>query len=205
VNIAKFIPSEMRARMVQDIIAEMGIRPLSNALGVNSKTVYKYKCGQSCPTDEKMTKILAVMKEKYPALLMKYVDELRNDFLAALKSVPTETEITITSRHEAPEKPEPESKMKTRRLTGKPGLEPTEVTKFEIYERLGLSNPIDRILLAKILAPMQGMQTFSIADLANKSNVPQDVVEEYVGRLAEFGYIRKNSRGEYQLAAKIQI
>ncbi|MCS7131763.1 MAG: hypothetical protein NZ934_03425, partial [Hadesarchaea archaeon] len=149
VDIAKYIPSEMRVQIVQDIIAEMGIRPLSNAIGVNSKTVYKYKCGQSCPTDETMAKILTIMKERYPALLMRYVNGLRNNFLAALESIPTEAETVDPSELEAPKKPKHEPKI--RKLASKPAVEaPTEVTKFEIYERLGLSNPMDRILLAKI-------------------------------------------------------
>lgn len=203
-NIAKFIPSEMRARIVQDVIAEMGIRPLSNAIGVNSKTVYKYKCGQSCPTDETMAKILAMMKERHPTLLRKYIDGLRSDFLAALESIPTEAGITTTLEPEISEKPK--HGLRTRRQASEPAVEePTEVTKFEIYERLGLSNPMDRVLLAKILAPMQGMQTFSTADLAHKSNASRDIVEKYVDRLVELGYVRKNSRGEYQLMVKIQI
>jgi hypothetical protein len=87
-DVAKFVPSHMRTRIVQDLIAEMGIRPLSNAIGVNSKTVYKYKHGTACPTDEKMAKILVIIQEKHPKLFEKYINELRESFLAAVGPLP---------------------------------------------------------------------------------------------------------------------
>ena len=83
-DIAKFMPSDMRIRVVQDVIMKMGIRPLSNAIGVNSKTVYKYKFGASCPTEGTMMRILMVLKERYPTLFKRYIDELRDNFSIAL-------------------------------------------------------------------------------------------------------------------------
>jgi hypothetical protein len=111
-DVAKFIPSNMRARIVQDLIAEVGIRPLSNAIGVNSKTVYKYKHGTARPTDEKMAKILVIIQEKHPKLFEKYINELRENFLAAVGLPPTsrvafpEPEITPKVAREPQKKPE---------------------------------------------------------------------------------------------------
>ena len=84
-DIARFIPSDMRARITKDIIDIIGIRPLSKMIGVNPKTVYKYKQGTARPTDETMKRILAVMEEKNPELFRRYLDMLRISFTEALK------------------------------------------------------------------------------------------------------------------------
>lgn len=206
VDIAKFIPLDMRARMVQDVIAEMGIRPLSNAIGVNSKTVYKYKCGSSCPANETMAEILMLMREKYPSLLERYIDELRNNFSVALEALLTlkvqpikEPRVTLRTKSTQRQR---QPKMEKREPTPK---EATEVTKFVIYESLGLSNPADRMTLAKILAVMQGAQTFNTADIAQKSNISQDLVDRYTNMLVEAGHVEKISSGAYRLAVRIQM
>lgn len=206
VDIAKFIPLDMRARMVQDVIAEMGIRPLSNAIGVNSKTVYKYKCGSSCPTNETMAEILMLMREKYPGLLERYINELRNNFSVALEALPKlkvqpieKPKVAIRTK---PIQKQRQSRMEKHEPTPQ-GV--TEVTKFVIYESLGLSNPADRMTLAKILAVMQGAQTFNTADIAQKSNISQDLVDRYTNTLVEAGHVEKISSDAYRLAVKIQI
>lgn len=206
VDIAKFIPSGMRARMVQDVIAEMGIRPLSNAIGVNSKTVYKYKCGSSCPTDKTMAEILTLMREKYPGLLERYIDELRKNFSVALEALltlkiqPVKGPRAILRTKSIQRQRQPQ--MEKREPTPK---EATEVTKFVIYESLGLSNPADRMTLAKILAVMQGAQTFNVADIAQKSKISQDLVDSYINALVKAGHVEKLSGDAYRLAVKIQM
>jgi predicted transcriptional regulator len=202
-DIAKFMPSDMRMRIVREVITEMGIRPLSNAIGVNSKTVYKYKFGASCPSDETMTKILAVLKERYPALFKRCIDELQNNFSIALDILPKEAqpvetaEITVPEdeKLQQPSVPEPET----------PVERPSEVTKFVVYEDLKVSNPSDRMKLAKILAVMQGMQTFALADIAQKTNIPPDIVEKYADMLVKAGYVGEISPNTYQLKVKIQL
>lgn len=207
VNIVKFMPPDMRAKIVQDVIAGMGIRPLSNAIGVNSKTVYKYKFGFSCPTDETMVKILMVTREKYPNLFEKYVSELRDNFSTALKISPTLETLPVKNPKVTPPKPKPVKKLQHHEAqkVKVETTEPVEVSKFVVYEKLGLSNPSDRIMLAKILAAMQGAQTFSPSAIAEKSNAPQDIVEKYADMLIKVGYAEKIARGMYRLAAKIQM
>jgi len=203
-DIAKFMPSDMRTRIVQGLIAEMGIRPLSNAIGVNSKTVYKYKFGSSCPTDETMMKILAVVKEKYPTLLKRYIDELQNDFSGAIDILP-KLEVRPA---EKPRKAVPRVKKLQRPEVQKheiPVEKATEATKFTIYENLGVSNPSDRMTLAKILAVMQGMQMFALADVAQKSNIPLDIVKKYADMLVKAGYVEKTSSNTCRLAVKVQM
>jgi len=203
-DIAKFMPSDMRTRIVQGLITEMGIRPLSNAIGVNSKTVYKYKFGSSCPTDETMMRILAVVKERYPSLLKKYIDELQDNFSVALDILPKLRVRPI----EKPGAAVPKVKKMQRPEVRKhevPAERATEATKFIIYENLGVSNPSDRMTLAKILAVMQGMQIFALADVAQKSNAPLDIVKKYTDMLVKAGYVEKTSRDIYRLMVKVQM
>jgi len=202
-DITKFMPSDMRTRIVQDLIAEMGIRPLSNAIGVNSKTVYKYKFGSSCPTDETMMRILAVVKDEYPSLLKRYVDELRDNFSVALDILPKLGVRPI----EKPRAAVPKVKMLRPEVQKRevPVERAAEATKFAIYENLGVSNPSDRMTLAKILAVMRGMQIFALADVAQKSNAPLDIVKKYTDMLVKAGYAEKTSRDIYQLTVKVQM
>jgi hypothetical protein len=196
----------MRVKIVQAVIAKMGIRPLSNAIGVNSKTVYKYKLGSACPTDETMMRVLMVVRERYPDLFVEYIDELRNTFSNALEvsSVPKtagERPRMVISQPKPPRRlPRPKISRKKSAIS-----ETAEVTKFTIYENLGLSSPSDRITLAKILAIMQGVKVFSPAEIARKSGIPYEVVEKYVNMLVEANYVDKISTGAYQLAAKVQM
>ena len=203
-DLAKFMPSDMRTRIVQDLITEMGIRPLSNAIGVNSKTVYKYKLGSSCPTDGTMMRIVEVVKERYPSLLKRYIDELQDDFSVAL-DILQKLEVRPI---EKPRAAVPKVKKLQRPKVQKhevPVERATETTKFTIYENLGVSNPSDRMTLAKILAVMQGMQIFALADVAQKSNIPLDIIKKYADMLIKGGYAEKTSRDTYRLMVKMQM
>ena len=203
-DIAKFMPSDVRTRIVQDLITEMGIRPLSNAIGVNSKTVYKYKFGSSCPTDETMMRILAVAKEKYPGLLKRYIDELRDNFSVALDVLPNLGVRPIEKPRVAVHKVKKFQRPKVQKQEV-PAGRAAEATKFTIYENLGISNPSDRMALAKILAVMQGMQIFALADVAQKSNIPLDIVKKYAEMLMKAGYAEKTSHDTYRMMLKVQM
>lgn len=199
-GVAKFMPLDMRTRIVQELIAEMGIRPLSNAIGVNSKTVYKYKFGSSCPTEDTMIRVLAVAKEKNPTLFNKYIEELRNNFSVALNNLPN-LELQSIEEPVASVKSQPsvilEHEIHVER--------PTEITKFAIYEKLGISNPSDRMKLAKILAIMQGMESFTLSDIAQKSNFTLETIEKYTDMLFKAGYVEKTSDDNHRLAVKVQM
>jgi hypothetical protein len=197
-GLAKFMPLNMRTRIVQELIAEMGIRPLSNALGVNSKTVYKYKFGSSRPTEDTMTRVLAVAKEKYPAIFDKYIEELRDNFSVALNNLPN-LELQSIEEPVATVKSQPSEVLEQETRVERP----TEATKFTIYEKLGVPNPSDRMKLAKILAIMQGMESFALPDVVQKSNFSLDIVKIYADKLLEAGYIEKISDDNYRLTVKV--
>jgi hypothetical protein len=199
-SVAKFMPLDMRVRIVQELITEMGIRPLSNAIGVNSKTVYKYKSGSSCPTEDTMMRVLAVAKQKNPTLFNKYIEELKNNFSVALNNLPN-LEPQSIEEPVAPVKSQPSEILEHEIHVERP----TEVTKFAIYEKLGVSNPSDRMKLVKILAIMQGMASFTLPDVAQKSNFTLDTVKIYADMLVGAGYVEKISDDNYRLAVKVQM
>lgn len=204
-NIARFMPSDMRARITKDIIDAVGIRPLSKMISVNPKTVYKYKHGAARPTDETMARILAVVKEKDSNRFKEYLDALRTSFVRAL-----ETPVEVS--REAPKKPKrgvrvrpkpPRSKPLERKVP--PAEPPAQLSKFEIYNKLGLTSPPDRMRLAKILAVAEGIQSFSAKGLAQKANLPLTTAKKYFEMLVGAGYLRKISRGTYQLSVKVRL
>ena len=200
-NIAKFVPSDMRIKITKDIIGTVGIRPLSKMIGVNPKTVYKYKHGTACPTDEKMARILAVMKEKNPNLFREYLNALRTSFMRALeKPVEKIRKIPEEPKRGRFKSPRPQSL----RQKFSPA-EPVQISKFEIYNRLGLASPPDRMKLAKILAVTGGMRSFSVKDLAQKTNIPPGVVREYLEKLIDAGFLRESSPGTYQLSVRVLL
>jgi hypothetical protein len=199
-GVAKFMPLDMRTRIVQELIAEMGIRPLSNAIGVNSKTVYKYKFGSSRPTEDTMMRVLAVAKEKHPALFNKYIEELRNNFSVALDNL-SSLELQSIEEPVAPVKSQQPEILEHEIHVERP----TEATKFAIYEKLGVSNPSDRMKLVKILAIMQGIESFTLSDVAQKSNFTLETIEKYTDMLFKAGYVEKTSDDNHRLAVKIQM
>lgn len=200
-NIAKFVPSDMRIRITKDIIDAVGIRPLSKMIGVNPKTVYKYKHGTACPTDEKMARILAVMRVKNPNLFGKYLKMLRTSFMRALEE-PVGRIRRISEELSLGQFKSSRPKPVRQKF---PSTEPAQISKFEIYNRLKLTSPPDRMKLAKILAIAGGMQSFGVKDLAQKANIPLNSVKEYVEKLVDTGFLKESSSGAYQLSVRFML
>ncbi len=86
VEITKYIPSEKRLTIAQEVIQEKGIRPLARKLDVNPKSVYKYKNGNAYPGDEVMSKILSIAENDTEVDLNDHFNELREDFLSAVEA-----------------------------------------------------------------------------------------------------------------------
>lgn len=204
-NIARFIPSDMRTRITKDIIDAVGIRPLSKMISVNPKTVYKYKHGAARPTDETMARILAVVKEKDPNLFKGYLDALHTNFVRALEA-PVEVGRKVPKKPKRGPKTKPNlPRSEPLKRRGLPAEPPAQLSKFEIYNKLGLASPPDRMKLAKILAVAEGMESFGVEDLAQKANVTHANTKKYFEMLVDAGYLKKISRGTYRFRVKIQL
>jgi DNA-binding IclR family transcriptional regulator len=59
--------------------------------------------------------------------------------------------------------------------------------------------------LVKILAVAEGMQSFSAKGLARKANLPLTTAKKYFEMLVDAGYLRRISRGTYQLSVKVRL
>jgi hypothetical protein len=196
-EIVKFMPTEMRLRIVKEMVTRMGIRPLATTIDVNSKTIYKYKLGLAAPTDDTMDKILTTLAQRYPDLFEKYMSELKDKFRSAFENMEVST---IKSIERASTHAKKEEAPLARQAAAKI---PTEMTKFEIYERLRIISPADRIVWSKVLAIMQGMQTFSPADVSQRSSLAQEELLKMFQSLEKAGYLREISPNRYRLNVKI--
>ncbi len=198
-EIAKFVPSEMRMKIVRDIIEKIGIRPVSNSVGVNSKTVYKYKLREAVPKDETFAKLLELLRERDPPTFDKYVRELEREFFHALGLISATPKIGNGWR-ETPLPPQARAEQK-----GEVKRSEIEVSRFEIYERLGIQSPLERMGLAKILGILQGLREFRLEDLERKIILPRHVVEKYVEMLVKHGYLRETPRGTYEVLVRLKF
>lgn len=189
-EIAKFVPSDMRIKITQEIIEKIGIRPLSNLIGTNSKTVYRYKLGTACPTDPVMSKILGVMNEKSPELFAQFTSELNSKFTSAISG----GEI-LREGPSAEVQPKILEKITPKKLPG-------ELTRFEIYEKIG-ANPLERMVLARIIAALQVMETPSEEEISEKYHLQPETVGKYLKKLEELEYVEGDSNGRHRLLVKI--
>lgn len=188
-KIAGFFPSEMRVEMVREMVEKMGIRPVSNSIGVNSKTVYKYKLGEAVPRDETLVRLLEVLRERDPGTFWMYVEKLQKGFEEALSSL---------RGGEEPRAPQGE--------TPPPLLEEgAEISRFEVYERLGIENPSERVRLARILSFLATCNEFRAEELEERVMLPAEEVEDYLKKLAQHGILERAKSGIYRVKIKCRL
>lgn len=191
-KIAGFIPSEMRVEMVREMIRKMGIRPVSNSIGVNSKTVYKYNIGEAVPKDETLIRLLQVLKERDPETFRGYVERLKEEFEKALLSLKEEGRA---------ESLEPSPSEETLR-SPEGGV---ELSRFQIYERLGIENPSERVRLARILSFLSSVGEFKLGELADRVMFSSEEVKEYLDKMVQHGILERPERGIYRVRIKCKL
>jgi hypothetical protein len=187
-KIAGFVPSEMRVEMVREMVRKMGIRPVSSSIGVNSKTVYKYNRGEAVPKDETLMKLLQVLKEKDPEAFWGYVGRLKEEFEKALLS------LKEGEKAQSQEPPPPQE-----------AAEGMELSRFEIYERLGVENPSERVRLARILSFLSNAREFKLEELVDRVMLPSGEVKEYLERMIQRGMLEKPERGIYRVRIRCKL
>jgi hypothetical protein len=190
-RIAGFVPSEMRVEMVREMVRKMGIRPLSNSIGVNSKTVYKYKMGEAAPKDETLVRLLEVLRERDPEAFWGYVERLKGEFEEALLS------LKEGGKAERQGSPQPEE-------SPLPLEEGVELSRFEIYERLGIENPSERVRLARILSFLSSVEEFRMEELVDRVMLSSEEVEGYLKKMVQHGVL-KPERGIYRVRVKCKL
>jgi hypothetical protein len=191
-KIAGFVPSEMRVEMVREMVRKMGIRPLSHSIGVNSKTVYKYKMGEAVPKDETLVRVLKVLRERDPEAFWGYMERLKGGFEEALLSLKEE------GKAERQGSPQPGESLR-------PLEEGVELSRFEIYERLGIENPSERVRLARILSFLSSVKEFRMEELVDKVMLSSEEVEGYLKRMVQDGLLEKPEKGVYRVRVKCKL
>lgn len=227
-ELAKFIPSKMRLEIAQSVIEEKGIRPLAREVGVNPKSVYKYKRGTSHPGDEIMTKILAVAKKEESISLNKYMEELKGDFSRAIeapidaegilapeeegKSVgqgrPTPTKEKPVDRGATVETPKKETvdEESTGEVKSEESVdeEPTEkVSVKEVCEKIGVDSSFNQTKVQKIISTLTESPQISMDELVDMTNLSEKAIEKYLEDLISNEFVEHTAEDEYRLKVNI--
>lgn len=186
-KIAEFFPSGMRIEIVREMVKKMGIRPVSNYIGVNSKTVYKYNLGEAVPRDETLVRLLEVLREKDPSMFWECVEKLQKGFEEALSALKEGREESKPPRVE------------------KASIQEGEISRFEVYERLGIENPSERIRLARILSFLTSHGEVSVEELEEKTMLSRKEVENYLEKLLQHGILEEAGRGTYRVRIRCRL
>ncbi|MEM2266319.1 MAG: hypothetical protein DSO02_02300 [Hadesarchaea archaeon] len=181
-KIAEFFPSTMRVEIVREMVKKMGIRPVSNYIGVNSKTVYKYNLGEAVPRDETLVRLLQVLREKDPGMFWECVEKLQRDFEEALSA--------LREGKEEPVKKPPQG---------------VGMSRFEVYEKLGIENPSERMRLARILSFLTSQDELNMKELEEKTMLLKKELEDYVEKLLHHGILERTDRGTYRVRIRCRL
>ncbi len=217
VEITKYIPSDKRLAIAQEVVEEEGIRPLARQLDVNPKSVYKYKKGNAHPGDEVMSKILSIAEEDTEIDLDEHLDELREDFLSALESrkgemgAEEESEDTSTESGTGKDSEEvskedsvgPESTEEKESPESVDEKTTESLDLDEICDKIDVTSPFNRTKVEKLLGAMKELENPEIEELIEESNLSRGAVEKYLERLQGKDLIDKSNEGTYNIKINI--
>lgn len=178
--------------IVREMVKKMGIRPLSNSIGVNSKTVYKYNLGEAVPREETLGRLLDLLREKDPEMFWGYMKKLREGFEEALSSLQQEEREGVSGDLSSPPVEEGFS-------------EGREVSRFEVYRALGIENPSERVRLARILGLLSSAEEFGVNEVTEKTMLSREEVEDYLEKMAQRGLLERSGKGVYRVRVKCKL
>ncbi len=213
-DLAKFIPAEMRLELAQRVIEETGIRPLARQIDVNPKSVYKYKRGTSHPGDEIMEKILAVAAKEDSIPLNEYLERLRENFSEALGGSIDPQEVLGSGEGEPKSGPkeQTESGIVDQKSTEKPqkeekgvGERPTDNIRFdELCDSMGVSTPFERSKLEKFVDAFSEFPEIDFDEIIELSGLSESAVEKYIDKMKSDGFIKETSEDSYQILVSVE-
>lgn len=207
----------MRLDIAQEVIEKKGIRPLARELDVNPKSVYKYKQGTAHPGDEVMAKILTIANSEEEISLQDYLDNLREEFLNALKvdigsadKLEKESErksMGEESRREGEESSDTdETEGVVQRSTEvedeSPSVDEKSTEKLEvseIFEKINVSKPFNQSKVEKILNALKEEPSSTIGEIIEISNISEGAVEKYLESLTTKNIVGESAEGSYEL------
>lgn len=215
-ELVNFIPPGIRLEMAQRIIKKMGIRPLAREIGVNPKSVYKYKQGSARPGNEAMTRILAVVKREDPALLEEYLDKLRENFFSSLETPIEPAEILSSIERESagrtsktlpPSREKSVARKPTPRTSGEVGVTEKateEASLDEICEKIGVSSPFNRMKIEKITNALSERSGLRLEELVERTGLSGDAAEKYLEKMISESIVGRDASGAYKLSVDIK-
>jgi len=217
VEITKYIPSEKRLAIAQEVVQEEGIRPLARKLDVNPKSVYKYKNGDAHPGDEVMSKILSIAEEDNEVDLGNHLSELREGFLSAIEagigdSASVEKEEDTSTEPETGKDSEDKSSedsvgsKSTEEEETSEGVdeETTETLDLDqICDKIGVDSPFNRTKVEKLIGAMEELQDPEIGELIEESNLSRGAVEKYLEKLRDEDLIELSNEETYKIKINI--
>lgn len=214
-ELAKFIPSEIRLKIAQSVVKEKGIRPLAREIGVNPKSVYKYKEGTANPGDEVMSKILAVAEQEDSIKLEEYLEELKSEFLEALElSFEPKQILTGDSEEQkgvseaksptAEEKKGVVQESTDRKPTEKSVDEKSTLAMEEVYNRIGVKKPFNRSKVEKIIGSFSESSRPDLNEIVELSGLSEEATEKYLEKLASEKIVNRDSQNTYRLSVEIE-
>lgn len=211
-DLAKFVPSEMRLELAREVIEKTGIRPLARKIDVNPKSVYKYKRGTSHPSDKIMSKIIAVAAQEDSVSLNEYLDRLRMNFSKALEDqvesegvLATASKEESTSQHPPAEvenvDQEPTERMEEQKSVVEQSTEEIEFDK--LCDVMEVSTLFERSKLEKFIDAFIESPKLGLGELVELSGLSETAVEKYIERMEAEDFIEKDSKGRYQILVNI--
>lgn len=195
--LAKFLPPETRLRIAQSLINERGIRPLAREIGVNPKSVYKYKEGSANPGDEVMSKILAVAREEESVNLNKYLEELKNEFQNALELTFDPQDVLSESQEESKNtSKDTDEDSVDQRSTEKVPEKITDderstesMTVNEIFDKINVTSPFNQKKVEKIINSFSENPNPGLEEISEITGLSDEALENYLEQLVLVGVL----------------
>ncbi len=210
-SVTKYIPSEMRLEIAQEVVREKGIRPLARKLDVNPKSVYKYKNGEAYPGDDVMDKLLEIADSDSEITLNDYMDSLREDFLSALdqsfefsEGTGEESSTVGQQTHEEGGTEPSEGSESTDESEKDVDGESTKYSLSEIYEEIDVTSPFNQTKVEKLIGALKELENPKIVGLIEGSNLSREAVEKYLEKLGSVDLVEEDEQGVYSLKAKVE-
>lgn len=216
-DLAKFIPSEMRLELAREVIEEMGIRPLARKIDVNPKSVYKYKRGTSHPSDEIMSKIIAVAAQEDSVSLNGYLERLKMNFSDALGSQVDSEEVfeptggkeerappSSSTEFEGVDQEPTEQKEGQKSVVERSTEEIEEEIDFEeLCNVMVVSSPFDRSKLGKFIGSFRESPKLGLNEIIELSGLSESAVEKYIEKMEAEDFVKRDAEGDYQILVNI--
>ncbi len=164
---------------------------MAREIGVNPKSVYKYKEGSANPGDEVMSKILAVAREEESVNLNKYLEELKNEFQTALELTFDPQDVLTESQEESKNtSKDTDEDSVDQRSTEKVPEKITDderstesMTVNEIFDKINVTSPFNQKKVEKIINSFSENPNPGLEEISEITGLSDEALENYLEQL----------------------